>query len=213
MFDEYCEKHFIEPSEADMIIEAAKQKLHGVVNAEARKVLEDYKTAQEQLENLNKEIRAKEHDMELIHEELRRLEKELEQTDKYDMPRKYINKFVKDITGNFVPGDRAWIIDTECEWRECDRCNGTKEIEAIIDGKTQTIKCIQCEGRGETRKIAKKIRETRIHNVHLKLCFGEDRVGVWTSDSVYIKGQDWAIRPGDIYSTEEEAEKAMKGDK
>lgn len=207
MFDEY----FVEPSEADMIIEAAKQKLHGIVNAEARKVLEEYKTAQEQLENLNKEIRAKEHDMELIHKELRRLEKELEQTDKYDMPRKYINKFVKDITGNFVPGDRVWIIDTKCEWQECDRCNGTKEIKAAIDGKTQAIKCIQCEGKGQIRKTIKEVKEARIKNIHLTLCFRENRVGVWTTDSVYIKGRDWAIRPENIYKTEKEAEEAIKG--
>lgn len=66
-------------------------------------------------------------------------------------------------------------------------------------------------GQGANKKTIKEVKEARIKNIHLTLCFRENRVGVWTTDSVYIKGRDWAIRPENIYKTEKEAEEAIKG--
>lgn len=211
MFNEYCEAHFIEPSEVQAIIEEAKQKLHEAINDEAKNVLGEYKTAKKELETLGVKIRAKEHKIRQLNNELKQLE-EKHEAEKYDMPRKYIEKLVRDITGNFAPGDKVWIIDTKCKWEKCDKCKGTKKITATIDGEPHTIECVKCKGYGETRIITKETKETRIENVHLKLCFREDGVGVWTSDSVYIWGREYATDPKKLYRTQEEAEKAMKGD-
>ena len=211
MFYDY-EDILIEPSEVDIIIEETKEKLHGVIKDEAKNIMEEYIKAKEQLAGLSFDIRRKERQKTQLEKDIEELKEEYEHADKYDMPRKYIDKFVRDTTGNFAPGDKVWIIDTNYNWETCDKCQGKREIPAIVDGEEHMVKCIQCNGDGRTRETIEYIKDTRITSVHLRLCFNADKVNVWTSDSVYVKGQDYAVNPKNIYRSKEEAEKAIKGD-
>ena len=46
---------------------------------------------------------------------------------KYDMPRKYIDTFVRDITGSFAPGDKVFVLDNRARRVSCD-----KSIDMIL---------------------------------------------------------------------------------
>ena len=126
------------------------------------------------------------------------------------MPRKYIDSFVRDTTGYFAPGDKVFIIDETTKSIQCDKCNGEKNIKAIIDDEVNTIQCIKCKGYGVVGETVRTIKETTIDNVHLKLVFKKDRVSLWTRDCVYVRGEEYAVDPKDIFKTYEDAEKSMK---
>lgn len=211
MFDDY-EDILTEPSEAEMIIEEAKTKLHDLIKNEAISMMEDYSTVKTQLDGLNNEIRSKKYQAERLEKKIKELEEKHEQADKYDMPKKYIDRFVRDITGNFAPGDKVWIIKYDYDWIPCDKCQGKQEITAMIDGKEHKIRCIKCDGTGKVAKSRYSIKETVISEVRLTLCFRDNRVGVWTKDSIYIKDREYAISPKEIYRSKEEAEKVLKNE-
>lgn len=209
MFYEY-EKYLSEPSEVDKIIEEMKDELHELITDEAKEMMETYRKAENELSDLNGQITRKKRDIKNLQEELKELEEKQIKTDKYDMPRKYIDAFVRDITGYFAPGDKVFIIDNKSKRIQCDKCKGEKKVKAIIEGEEITIECPKCRGYGSVLEYSEAIEEKTIDDVHLKLCFKKDRVRVWTSDSVYVRGQEYAIKPNEIYKTYEEAEKSLK---
>lgn len=208
MFYEY-EDYLIEPSEADKIIEEMKDKLHGLITDEAKDMMEDYRNAKEEICVLNREVSRKKIEINTLQQKINELETQYEQTDKYKMPKKYIDSFVRDVTGYFAPGDKVFIIDNKSKRIQCDKCKGEKKVKAIIGGEENTIECPKCRGYGSVSEDSKAIEEKTIEDVHLKLCFKKDRVGVWTSDSVYVRGQEYAVNPNKIYKTYEEAEKSL----
>lgn len=209
MFYEY-EEYLSEPSEVDKIIEEMKDKLHGLITDEAKDMMEDYRNAKEEICVLNREVSRKKIEINTLQQKINELETQYEQIDKYKMPKKYIDSFVRDVTGYFAPGDKVFIIDNKSKRIQCDKCKGEKKVKAIIEGEENTIECPKCRGYGAVSEYSKAIEEKTIDDVHLTLCFKKDRVGVWTSDSVYVRGQEYAVNPNKIYKTYEEAEKSLK---
>lgn len=209
MFYDY-EEYLSEPSEADKTIEETKDKLHDLITDEARGVMEGYRKAKEEINVLDREISRKKIEINTLQQKINELETQHEQIDKYKMPRKYIDSFVRDVTGHFAPGDKVFVIDSKTKRVQCDKCKGEKKVRAIIEGEENTIECPKCRGYGVVSEYSKAIKEKTIYDVRLKLCFEKDRVGVWTSDSVYVRGQEYAVNPNEIYETYEEAEKSLK---
>lgn len=209
MFYEY-EEYLSEPSEVDKIIEEMKDKLHGLITDEAKDMMEDYRNAKEEICVLNREVSRKKVEVNTLQQKINELEIQYEQIDKYKMPKKYIDSFVRDVTGYFAPGDKVFIIDNKSKRIQCDKCKGEKKVKAIIEGEESTIECPKCRGYGVVSEYSKVIEEKTIDGVHLKLCFEKDRVRIWTSDSVHVRGQEYAVNPNEIYKTYEEAEKSLK---
>lgn len=209
MFNDY-EEYLRDPSEVDGIIEEMKDKLHSLITDEAKGVMNEYRKAKEETGELDLDISRKRGRINNLNRMIEELEEKYEHTDKYKMPRKYIDSFVREYTGYFAPGDKVFIIHNKSEMVECDKCQGKKEIRAIIDGEENVIKCIKCKGYGTVSKINKVIEERIIDNVYLKLGFRKDRVSLWTSDNVFVIGSKYALDPKDIFKTYEDAEKSMK---
>ena len=209
MFDNY-EDYLYSSSKADELIEEMKDKLHELITDEAKEIMVAYRKAENELSDLNRQITRKKRDIKNLQEELKELEDKHTKADKYDMPRKYIDAFVRDVTGSFAPGDKVFIIDRKSERVQCDKCKGEKKVNAIIEGEENIIECPKCKGYGAVSEWYDIVEEKQIKNVHLKLCFQNDRVGVWTSDSVYVKGQEYAVSPERIFKSREDAEKSMK---
>jgi len=209
MFNNY-EDYLYEPSKANELMEEMKDKLHELITDEAKEIMEAYRAAEGEISELNKQIGRKKVMIRNLQEELKELEERHIKADKYDMPRKYIDTFVRDITGSFAPGDKVFVLDNRARRVSCDKCNGEKKVVAIIEGEESTIECPKCKGYGTVSEGYDIVEEKQIENVHLKLCFQKDRVGVWTSDSVYVRGQEYAVKPERIFRSKEDAEKAMK---
>lgn len=208
MFDNY-EDYLYSSSKADELIEEMKDKLHELITDEAKEIMVAYRKAENELSDLNRQITRKKRDIKNLQEELKELEDKHTKADRYDMPRKYIDAFVRDITGYFAPGDKVFIIDRKLERVQCDKCKGEKKVNAIIEGEENIIECPKCRGYGAVSEHYDTIEEREIRDVHLKLCFEESRVSLWTSDSVYIRGEEYAIQPENIFKTYEDAKKAL----
>ena len=209
MFNDY-EEYLREPSEVDGIIEEMKDKLHSLITDEAKGVMNEYRKAKEEANKLDLDISRKRGRINNLNRMIEELEEKYEHTDKYKMPRKYIDSFVRDYTGNFAPGDKVFVIDRSNKRVTCDKCGGEKKLQAIVDGEEIEINCIKCKGYGAISEPTKTIKETKIDSVRLKLSFDRDRVNIWSSDCVEVVGREYSVDPKDIFKTYEEAEKSMK---
>lgn len=209
MFDNY-EDYLYSSSKADELIEEMKDKLHELITDEAKEIMVAYRKAENELSDLNRQITRKKRDIKNLQEELKELEEKQIKADKYDMPRKYIDAFVRDVTGYFAPGDKVFVLQRKSKRVDCNKCNGEKKIKAIIEDEENTIECPKCKGYGSVSENYDIIEEREISDVYLKLCFGESRVRIWTSDSVYMRGAEYATKPENIFKTYKDAEKALK---
>ena len=209
MFDNY-EDYLYSSSKADELIEEMKEKLHELITDEAKEIMVAYRKAENELSDLNGQITRKKRDIKNLQEELKELEDKQIKADKYDMPRKYIDAFVRDATGYFAPGDKVFIIDSKSKRVQCDKCKGEKKVNAIIEGEENIIECPKCRGYGTVIDTTTVIEEREIRDVYLRLCFEESRVRIWTSDSVFVRGSEYAVDPKNIFKTYEDAEKSLK---
>ena len=208
MFRDY-EDIIVDPSEADLVIEEAKSKLHELVKEEAKHMMQAYKVAIDDLDNINKNIRRKQNVLDNLQGKIKELEEEYEKFQKTEMPKRYIDRITRNYTGGYAPGDVVYVVETERRAHLCDTCHGSKVISAVIDGVEQPIACIKCNGRGTLESSNKVIKKSKISSVNFTLCFHEDRVGVWSNDVIYLQGKDWATHPKNIYKTQKEAEEAI----
>lgn len=208
MFSEH-EEYYTEPSEADLIIEEAKEKLFNLLTDDTKKTMNMVANAKNQLAELENEIRNKKWRLGNLTEKINNMEEKLEQAETRDIPRKYIAKFVKDATGDFVPGDKVWYLQYKGITEECPDCYGKKKVVANILGKETEVSCPTCTGYGYLRKTSYEIVQKEVEEVCLKLCFKNDRVGYWNRECVYLRGIDSAVNIKHIFKTKDEAEQAL----
>ena len=208
MFRDY-EDIIVDLSGADLVIEEAKSKLHELVKEEAKHMMQAYRVARDDLDNINRDIRRGQSDLVNLQGKIKGLEEEYEKFQKTEMPKRYIDRITRSYTGGFAPGDVVYVVEVERKTHLCDKCNGLKVIKAIIDWVEQPIACPKCNGRGTLESSNKVIKKSKISSVNFTLCFHEDRVGVWSSNVIYLQGKDWATPPKDIYRTQKEAEEAI----
>lgn len=209
MFNEY-EEYYTEPSEAELIIEEAKEKLLNLLTDEVKETMDKVAKAKKQLEKLNGDIQDKGWKLKHLTEKIADMETRLELAETKEMPKKYIAKFVKDATGDFAPGDKVWYLQYKPLRTDCPDCHGKKKVTANVLGKETEVTCPTCDGYGYIRKDDYEIVEKRVSEVKLKLCFYEDRVNYWSRECVYLNGHESYTKPEHIFKTKEEAEEKLK---
>jgi len=202
--------YFNEPSEVDKVMEEMKDKLHDLIKDEAKKMMEDYKQMDEEFIELKIEVARKKRELERLEKEIEGMETKYEQADTRDIPKKYMDRIIRHYTGDFAPGDKVFITDSRSSRVKCDKCQGKKKIKAIIDGEETMIECVKCKGYGVITNTDMVIEERVVDSVYLKLGFHKDRVGLWSSDCVYVRGIEYAINPKYLYRSKEDAEKSLK---
>lgn len=204
MFD-WDEDVFDNPSAVEEVILKAKADIEDLFSAEVKQTIEDAAGAKAQLEQLQQKIRSAEYRLGVLQKQVEDAEKRAEQAELYDVPAKYIAKFVRNATGDLAPGDEVWVIVGDGKWENCPTCNGRKKITAQFGGKDVEVKCPECDGNGRKYKKRSKVEKRTVDSVHLKLCFRSNRVSYWNTENVYLFGRDSAIDPKFIYRSEEEA--------
>lgn len=205
-FDDY--EAFIEPSEADAVIDEAVEKIKGLVIAAAKSTLAEAAEAQEKLDGLNHEIYSKGVELNQLEGELEKIKADTEQVTR-DMPKKYIKAFVREATGFLAPGDTVWTLRGEN--KPCERCHGEKKIPVRdLEGNELRVSCPVCNGYGTKYHSKSKVEKKQVREVHLRLSFGENRVNYWNTDCIYLDKDDGATPVKNIFLTEEEAIKAME---
>lgn len=212
MYYEDYENYYSAPSEADAIIDEAKKKLNDLLTEEVKQTMKEAKEAEYNLEKLQKEIREAEYRLGNLKLEHQREEKKWETLDQYRMPKRYIKQLVEAVAGDFVPGDTVYALAVDFQQEECPLCHGSKVVECQIADRQEVISidCPTCKGRGFLNKRIDYVKERRVSEISMKLCFYEDRVCYWSSDCVYLDGRDISADIKNIFHTKEEAEKALE---
>ena len=190
---------------ADEIIKKAKDEMCGLLDQEVFDMLEEIDDAKRKLDELETSILIKE-------SRLKELEENIKREEEYDIsnaPKSFLKRIVKEYTDGYAPGDRVFRIKPEYETVECPMCKGKKKVLAEIDGLTAAVTCPTCSGSGSKRKTRYVVSEDTVSEVHLKLCFHDDRVGIWNNENVFVRGSDFSVRPDKIYRTREEAEEKI----
>ena len=108
MFEDY--DVFYEPTEAEMIVEEAKCNIIALFTEEVKKTIEYAAKAKERLEKLQSKIRQAENKLTDANKRLQIMQERVDNAELYDVPRKYISKFVQHATGGYAPGDVVYTI-------------------------------------------------------------------------------------------------------
>lgn len=209
----YCDEegdYVCDQSQAESIIQQAAADLQNALTEKAKAIIQQAKDARSELEKLKQEInwnKCRVHETEM---ELREAQKKAEHFEKHDMPAKYIQAFVRDATGFYAPGDKVFYVNDTYTRNECPFCKGTARINVQYNGETLSVADPHCKGNGYIAETHYEVIETEISGVYLKLCFEKHRAGYWNTDSVFIPGREYSIKPEHIFRTREEAEARAK---
>lgn len=210
MFEDY-EELFESFEGANAIIEQAKANLIDLLTDEVKEIIYEVANKKDEFDNLNRELRTMEWQIDAKKSELADIQKRCEQAETRDIPRKYIDKFVRDATGYFAPRDTVWYIASKYKSFRCAMCNGQTEVTAKIGDASRKIRCPECSGYGEKTITEKVVEKRTVQRVDLKLCFDSDRVRYWNTDSVFLNGDEYSSNVKNIFRTEEEALAALNG--
>ncbi|MCR8980917.1 hypothetical protein [Brevibacillus laterosporus] len=107
-------------------------KLDSLIHKEVRRRIRKCVKHLDRTESENARLSAKLYEQE---EEIIALEKELKTAKKLSL---------QSLTGGYKLGDKVWIVRSEAEQKNCEKCNGSKKVNAIIDGVHEEIKCPSC---------------------------------------------------------------------
>ena len=151
-FDEEYEEYedlFPDPSAAEEIIQKAESDLRQVFSDRIKNLMGEAAGLSAKVKALEKEIGHKQWELQDLSEKQKRAEEKLDKYDRYHLPREFVGRIVTELTGGFVPGDRAWT--TRCNWNTetCHRCGGNKRLLVQSEGECLDVKCPDCDGTGK----------------------------------------------------------------
>lgn len=210
MFEEY-EDMFCEPSQAEEIIDKAVSDFKALLTDRVMELIKDAAEAEEKLGQMNSEIMSKKFKLSRIEKDIQDAEKRAEESEKFIIPRIYIQRFVRDAIGDYAPGDTVFVIEDKGGRSTCPVCNGGKKIRIDIGGSTHEISCPECGGYGRVHVKKLAVSEKKITDIYLKLCFQEDRVGYWNMENIYLDEHEYCAKLNNIFKTREDAEVALEG--
>lgn len=203
-------EYVCDQSQAESIIQQAADDLHAVLTEKAKAIIQQAKEARSQLKKIRQEIAWNECRIHETEMELKEAKKKAEDFDKHEMPARYIQAFVREATGYYAPGDKVFYVNENFIRKECPICNGKAKIDVQYKGETLFVPDPHCKGNGFITETQYEVRQTEISGVYLKLCFQQNRVGYWNTDSVFISGREYSIKPEHLFRTNEEAEAFIK---
>lgn len=195
-----------EPSDVDVIIQEARNKLESLLKDSVRTAMAEAKEAEARLVRLKNDIGEAEFRLKAAQEAISDKQAELDKIDRYRLPRGFAKKITDALIGGFAPGDTAWMLDGTYKSCKCPVCEGKKELVAIAGEKEVKIKCPNCCGDGTILYHYRYPEEVTIKEVSAKLSISSDRVSTWSSDVIGVYGYDREFRVDMFYKTREECQ-------
>lgn len=204
MWDEYYDM-YNEPSELDMIVNEALDKIQGNVKELIKLKLEKLAKLDEDISDKSKELSNLRYKLSTAQKNFSEVEKRAEELEDR-MPAIYVNRFIHNAIGNFAPGDKVWVVKTRYDNIKCDMCDGTGKVRIANSNNTE-INCPSCSGRGTTSKLCFVVEEDKIADIYLKLCFNrEHRACYWNKENIYLESStEYSTSVERIFETEAEA--------
>lgn len=197
---------FDEPSKAEQIICQAEDDIKQLFSDGIKNVILQAREAEEKLGKLNQEIKDAEYKKAMTEKALKDSEEKVEKAELYSIPKKYIDRFIRNVTKDFVPGDEVWYVASNYTSIPCGTCNGNKKVVARINEIETEVQCPHCNGRGYSNSISYKVEKRKISDIRLRLCFDrETRVRYWNTECIFLSGYDSSIDIKNLFATEEKA--------
>lgn len=204
-YEDY-EDYVTSRSEFDAVVSEAENKIRNLFVERVNNAIEEAKEAEKELAELKQEIRSLERQKKQKEKELQDAIEKLENAELNDIPKRYIDKFVRSATKGLAPNDEVWIVESKYEKIPCEFCNGKGKVSAVIGDMTKEMNCPECNGAGTKSKYTYYPYKTYVTDIHLKLCFdNENRVHYWDTKNVYVRGREGYISKGNFFASEEEA--------
>ena len=185
MWDEYYDM-YNEPSELDMIVEEALDKIQENVKEVMRLKLEKLAKLDEDIDEKSKELSTLKYKLSMAQMELSKVAKKTEELED-KIPARYVDRFIHNAIGNFAPGDKVWVVKEKYDSIKCDMCDGIGKVR-IVNLNNDEIACPGCYGRGTTSKSYYVVEEDKVNDIYLKLCFDrERRACLWNTENIYLE--------------------------
>lgn len=166
--------------------------------------------ARRDFEKMKKKIAAKKLQLKQLKVKVSMAEKEFENDRDYNIPKKHINRIVHNLTGDFAPGDKAYVIETRTNRIKCKFCNEDGKVVAKIGNETYSIVCPICNGfKFLDVKDTPVIEEKTVSSVRVKLCFDKYGVHIWNTDTIFLDNSDFSTNIQKIFHSRQEAEEAI----
>ena len=212
MYEEYDE-YFDTPGVVDGIVDAAMMQIHDHLEAKVKEYLADAIAAEQKKDVLDEEIRRNELRLEQINEQIQKGREQVIDIEQREMPKRYIDAFIRNEIGDYVPGDIVWTIKRNIKMEKCPECNGYKRVDVLYNGRQIDMPCPKCKGYGQLQSEERFVKQHRIKEIRLILCFDKSsRVGRWSKRSIVLDGEgfDNEYRKESIYATKEDAEARIR---
>lgn len=185
MWDEYYDM-YNEPSELDIIVEEALDKIQENVKEAIKVKLEKLAKLDEDIDEKSKELSTLKYKLSMAQMELSNVAKKAEELED-KIPARYVDRFIHNAIGNFAPGDEVWVVKTKYDSVKCDMCDGIGKVK-IVNSNNNEITCPSCSGRGTTSKSYYVVDEDKVKDIYLKLCFDrEHRACLWNTENIYLE--------------------------
>jgi len=126
-----------------------------------------------------------------------------------DVPKRIIDRITRNVTKDFAPGDKVYMVREELEESTCPLCMGKKKVPAIINVHEVEVQCPECKGFGKKREHKGIVTEKTIERVDLRLCFESNRIGYWETECIRLYGYDFNISVESLFKTKDEALKEL----
>lgn len=206
MWDEYYDM-YNEPSELDIIVNEALDKIQENVKEVMKLKLEKLAKLDEDIDEKSKELSTLKYKLSMAQMELSKIVKKAEELED-KIPARYVDRFIHNAIGNFAPGDKVWVVKTKYDSVKCDMCDGTGKVRLVNSNNTK-ISCPSCSGRGTTSKSYYIVEEDKVTDIYLKLCFDkEHRACYWNKENIYLESNtEYSTNVNRIFETEAEAQK------
>lgn len=185
MWDEYYDM-YNEPSELDIIVNEALDKIQENVKEVMKLKLEKLVKLDEDIDEKSRELSTLKYKLSMAEMELSKVAKKAEELED-KMPARYVDRFIHNAIGNFAPGDKVWVVKAKYDSVKCDMCNGTGEVK-ILNSNNDEITCPSCSGRGTTSKWYYTVEEDKVKDIYLTLCFDkENRACLCNTENIYLE--------------------------
>lgn len=185
MWDEYYDM-YNEPSELDIIVNEALDKIQENVKEVMRLKLEKLAKLDEDIDEKSKELSTLKYKLSMAQMELSKVAKKTEELED-EIPARYVDRFIHNAIGNFAPGDKVWVVKKKYDSIKCDMCDGIGKVR-IVNSNNAEIACPRCSGRGTTNKSYYVVEEDKVNDIYLKLCFDrERRACLWNTENIYLE--------------------------
>ena len=208
-FEEY-EDMFSEPSKVEQIIEDAKAELWNALTEEIKQLMDDANEAKTKADEIRTEISRLTWQKAQLEEEIKQLREQKVYVEAHEVPARQVKAIVNHLTKDFRPGDECWVIDAKYERHTCEKCGGSKKVQATIGGETLKITCPVCGGYGIVSKISRFPRKDQISDVRMLLCFdSSNRMNRWSTETLKTYGGYDRNKANSVFKTEEEAKAAI----